>query len=166
MTALLAGTARSGTLTMDTAGKLYGATYQAGTYGQGAVFKLTPTSGGWSYTSLHEFTGGSDRGYPVGNVIFDANGNMYGTASGGRSIRLWSCVGDHALAQLVSYPHFTSNRAFDADANSKRGHIPAPRPPLGGTPPCQVINATPQFFARKVVGYFESSMGSGSRTHM
>ena len=44
-----------------------------------AVFKLAPGSGSWAYTSLHDFTGGSDGGYPSSNVILDANGNLYGT---------------------------------------------------------------------------------------
>ena len=66
---------------MDAAGNLYGTTIGAGTYSCGSVFKLTASGGGWIYTSLHDFTGGIDGGYPIGNVIFDASGNLYGTAS-------------------------------------------------------------------------------------
>jgi uncharacterized repeat protein (TIGR03803 family) len=66
-------------LVMDTAGSLYGTTYAEGTYGQGSVFKLTPTNDGWTYTSLHDFTGGSDGANPVGGPTLDANGNVYGT---------------------------------------------------------------------------------------
>jgi hypothetical protein len=49
------------------------------------VFELTPNPNGlWTYTLLHEFTG-SDGALPLGNVIFDANGNLYSTAAyGGR----------------------------------------------------------------------------------
>jgi uncharacterized repeat protein (TIGR03803 family) len=32
---------------------------------------------------LHDFTGGSDGGCPYSNVIFDSNGNLYGTAACG-----------------------------------------------------------------------------------
>jgi hypothetical protein len=39
--------------------------------------------GGWIYTDLHDFTGGSDGEYPYSNVIFDASGSLYGTAQGG-----------------------------------------------------------------------------------
>ena len=67
------------TLTMDAAGNLYGTMFQRGAYGWGAVFKLAPGNGSWTYTSLHDFTGGSDGGYPSSNVILDANGNFYGT---------------------------------------------------------------------------------------
>ena len=69
-------------LIMDAAGTLYGTTSGDGTYQKGSVFKLTPSPSGWTYTSLHDFTGGTDGCYPYGNVIMDAAGNLYGTASG------------------------------------------------------------------------------------
>ena len=71
------------TLTMDAAGNLYGTTVEDGPNGAGTVFRLTHTQGGWVYTSLYNFTGGSDGSYPFGNVIFDSNGNMYGTTTEG-----------------------------------------------------------------------------------
>ena len=71
-------------LAMDAAGNLYGTAANEGLYGFGSVFKLTPSDGGWTYTSLHDFTG-SDGGTPVSNVIFDANGNLYGTTLSGGS---------------------------------------------------------------------------------
>jgi hypothetical protein len=37
----------------------------------------------WTYNSLYEFTDGADGGYPFSNVVFDSNGNMYGTAQSG-----------------------------------------------------------------------------------
>jgi uncharacterized repeat protein (TIGR03803 family) len=70
-------------LTMDSAGNLYGTTYLDGAYGYGNVFKLTRSNGSWNYTSLHDFTGGSDGGNPISNVVFDAAGNMYGTTAYG-----------------------------------------------------------------------------------
>ena len=74
-------------LVMDSAGNLYGTSRFGGIYGAGAVFELTPTNGGWSYTSLHDFTGASDGGGPIGDLILDAKGNLYGTASeGGRNL--------------------------------------------------------------------------------
>ena len=75
----------SSTLTMDASGALYGNTYAEGAYGYGSIFKLTPSQGSWTYTSLHDFTGGSDGGYPWGQVILDANGNVYGTTTVGGS---------------------------------------------------------------------------------
>jgi uncharacterized repeat protein (TIGR03803 family) len=70
-------------LTMDAAGNLYGTGYKNGAHGYGYVFKLTSSSGGWTFTDLHDFTGGSDGSYPTGNVSLDANGNLYGTTSSG-----------------------------------------------------------------------------------
>jgi|SRR5271166_6786906 len=72
-----------GNLVMDQAGNLYGTTLCDGAYNLGSVFKLTPSSGGWTYSSLHDFTGGSDGAYLYSNLVFDADGNLYGTAAGG-----------------------------------------------------------------------------------
>jgi hypothetical protein len=75
------GNGPSATVTMDAARSLYGTLLTGGAYGRGAVFKLTHGSGGWTYTSLHDFAGGDDWGYPRSNVIFDADGNLYGTTA-------------------------------------------------------------------------------------
>ncbi len=84
---ILSGTTTPGplcTLTMDTAGNLYGTTFGDGAYGFGSVFKLTPQpDGSWTYTALHDFTGGNDGRYPTGSVIFDQLGHLYGTTTGG-----------------------------------------------------------------------------------
>ena len=68
---------------LDGAGDLYGTTYSGGADGLGSVFKLTPSNGSWIYTSLHDFTNGNDGAHPYSNVVLDANGNLYGTASQG-----------------------------------------------------------------------------------
>lgn len=73
-------------LVMDQAGNLYGTTICGGVYddGLGSVFKLTPVSGGWMYTDLYTFTGGSDGKNPIGGLVIDASsGNLYGTAADG-----------------------------------------------------------------------------------
>ena len=72
-------------VTMDSAGNLYGVTEFGGsgcTYGCGTVFKLSPSAGGWTYTTLHEFND-ADGFEPYGGVVVDSNGVVYGTASGG-----------------------------------------------------------------------------------
>ena len=75
------------TLVMDSAGNLYGTTHSGGAYKFGSVFKLTHANGAWTYTSLHDFCAGgipcTDGAYPFSNVIFDRQGNLYGTASYG-----------------------------------------------------------------------------------
>lgn len=72
-------------LSMDAAGNLYGTTYQDGVYLSGSVLKLIPSSGGWTYNSLHDFTGGNDGELPMSNIVFDSHGNLYGTAAYGGS---------------------------------------------------------------------------------
>ncbi|MFZ0705762.1 MAG: choice-of-anchor tandem repeat GloVer-containing protein, partial [Candidatus Korobacteraceae bacterium] len=64
-------------------GNLYGTTDCDGVNNLGSVFKLTKTKNGWQYTSLHDFTGGSDGRNLFSNVTFDTDGNLYGTAVGG-----------------------------------------------------------------------------------
>ena len=77
------GPNRGATLALSDAGNLYGTTNCDGTYGYGSIFKLTQSGSRWIYTSLHDFTGGSDGGYPFSNVVFDTNGDLYGTAAFG-----------------------------------------------------------------------------------
>jgi uncharacterized repeat protein (TIGR03803 family) len=72
-------------LIFDGAGNLYGTTYQGGTYGDGTVFELTPAAGGtWTEQVLHNFNYDSTDGAgPHAGLIFDAAGNLYGTAASG-----------------------------------------------------------------------------------
>ena len=72
-----------GNLLIDSAGNLYGASYANGTYGYGNVFKLTKPNGSWIYTDLYDFNGGNDGANPVGSLILDGNGNLFGTTING-----------------------------------------------------------------------------------
>jgi uncharacterized repeat protein (TIGR03803 family) len=63
----------------DGQGNIYGTTYYGGSYGWGTVFSLEPTSHGWKQKVLYSFLGSSDGFNPVGNLLIDANGNLYGT---------------------------------------------------------------------------------------
>ena len=65
---------------IDKAGNIYGTTYFGGTKDFGVVFKLTP---GGTETVLHSFTGGADGANPLGNLLLDRKGNLYGTANQG-----------------------------------------------------------------------------------
>ena len=59
-----------------------GTTYATGSNFLGSVFKLTPTNGGWVFSSLHDFSG-YDGEFPLGNLLMDSSGNIYGTTNGG-----------------------------------------------------------------------------------
>jgi uncharacterized repeat protein (TIGR03803 family) len=61
-------------------GNLYGTTYHGGSHGFGTVFEITPSG---TLTTRHSFRGElKDGEYPAG-LIQAADGNVYGTASGG-----------------------------------------------------------------------------------
>jgi uncharacterized repeat protein (TIGR03803 family) len=71
-------------LIFDSAGNLYGTTYNGGggscISGCGVVYKLTPGPHGWKETVLHAFTGGPDGANPVSTLALDPSGTLYGTA--------------------------------------------------------------------------------------
>ena len=80
--ALPHGSIPQAALVADAAGNLYGTATDGGIYGSGAVFKLSPSSNGkWTQTLLYSFTGQADGAYPISKLVFDAAGNLYGTAS-------------------------------------------------------------------------------------
>ena len=71
-------------LVSDAAGNFYGTTENGGvgylTYGYGTVYELSPNvGGGWTENVLYRFTGGTDGAYPIGPLIVDSEGNLYGT---------------------------------------------------------------------------------------
>ena len=73
-----------GGLTFDKGGKnLYGTSYWDGAHNSGSVYQLSHQSGTWKERVLYSFKGGSDGSGSIANVVFDKNGNMYGTTSEG-----------------------------------------------------------------------------------
>jgi uncharacterized repeat protein (TIGR03803 family) len=71
--------------TLDAEGNLYGSTSGyvnengVGEYG-GTVYRLSPTAGGWAETLLYVLSAGS---WPSGGLVFDVEGNVYGTTREG-----------------------------------------------------------------------------------
>jgi hypothetical protein len=69
-------------LTFDKQGNLFGTTMQNGPNGNGVVFELKRSKGAWKETVIHAFPeNNGDGGWPVADLIFDDNGNLYGTAN-------------------------------------------------------------------------------------
>lgn len=66
-------------LAIDTAGNLYGTTYEGGAGGGGTVDQLTPSGSGWTESTLYSFSMNGPAGYSMLNgVILDSAGNLYG----------------------------------------------------------------------------------------
>jgi uncharacterized repeat protein (TIGR03803 family) len=79
-----------GAMAIDAAGNLYGTQYQGGKYAVGAVFKLSPNNGSWTYTDLYDFDTVSGA-FPEGWVTLDSHGNLYGTATHGGIVQEQHC---------------------------------------------------------------------------
>ncbi len=78
----------AGDLIWDQQGNIYGTTQQGGSgafncqnLGCGTVYELTPSGNGYTESVLYRFSG-PDGAYPNG-LVFDNNGNLFGTAGGG-----------------------------------------------------------------------------------
>jgi hypothetical protein len=75
-----------GGVILDSAGNVYGtAFYGGGGENGGVVFELTQSGSGWTETVLHGF-GPNDGQGPVGGVIMDGRGNLYGTTEEGPGV--------------------------------------------------------------------------------
>ncbi len=96
-------------LVLDAQGNLYGTCYQGpDDHSAGAVFKVDVTYG--QDTILHSFSfstlmGGS---YPAAGVVLDAQGNLYGTATGGGA-NGWGTVFDLLTSAAATTTTLTSS---------------------------------------------------------
>jgi len=76
-------------VTLDGQGNVFGTTTWGGPgtcggSGCGEVFELVRAQSGWTFQTIHAFQGTtSDGSNPSASVVFDAQGNLYGTAAGG-----------------------------------------------------------------------------------
>ena len=86
----------------DGQGGLYGSTQNGGVVtsecdsGCGMIFHLAPPAPGrtdWSYTVIYRFKGGRDGEFPVGRLVMDKQGALYGLTSnggGGNACAAWA----------------------------------------------------------------------------
>ncbi len=80
------GTFPAGGLIVDSAGNLYGTALDGGSGGFGTIFQMTQSNGAPTLTVLYNFVGGDDGAGPIGSLVSDSAGNLYGaTVSGGGS---------------------------------------------------------------------------------
>jgi hypothetical protein len=81
------GSNPAGGLVSDQSGNLYGTTYDGGNLGCdaplgcGAVFQFVPSGSGWTENRLYAFSG-QDGYNPLGDLILDDSGNVYGRTFG------------------------------------------------------------------------------------
>lgn len=123
------GTQPQGALIHDAESNLYGTTTYGGTSWldngwNGIVFELSPKSGGgWTYTVLHNFTGGSDGANPFAGVTMDASGNLYGVTYFGQTVFKMT---------LGAGGTWTLETLYTFDENSTQGSSPWPTVTLAG----------------------------------
>jgi len=97
----------SAPLTRDGSGALYGTTFYGGSQncvdqygyvvGCGTIFKLTPPLPGftnWKKVTLHRFAGGADGALPLGKLLLDGSGNVYGTTTQGGNGQCSDVIGN------------------------------------------------------------------------
>jgi uncharacterized repeat protein (TIGR03803 family) len=89
-------------LTFDSHGNLFGTTQLGGIYGYGTVFELMPTSSGWIELVLHSFANGPDGGWPMGGVVVDAAGNLYGNTEAGGAYSCYNYISGCGLVYELS----------------------------------------------------------------
>ena len=65
-------------------GNGYGVATLGGSANHGTVYQLTPQAGLWMETTLYEFQGGTDGGLPIGALVADRSGNLYGATYAGQ----------------------------------------------------------------------------------
>ncbi len=77
------GSTPSAGVTLDSVGNLYGTASRGGQgvdSGAGVIFKIDAAG---NQTILYAFAGGPDGAYPLGPLVLDGAGNLYGTANQG-----------------------------------------------------------------------------------
>ena len=103
------GTGANSGVISDSSGNLYGTAYGQATYGYGSVYELMPSGAGWMEQTLYSFQDGSDGATPIGGVVFDHAGNLYGatltggSGGGGTVYRLSPSGGSWTLTTLYSF---------------------------------------------------------------
>jgi len=71
-------------IVIDAAGNLYGTTPAGGAYGFGLIYELKPNPDGtWKKKVLYSFRGAVDGASPMGSLMLDSAGNLFGTTYAG-----------------------------------------------------------------------------------
>ncbi len=74
-------------LALDNSGNFYGSTFIGGRTDLGVIYEISQIPGGGATQAvIYSFTGGTDGANPIGDLVFDQSGNLYGvTQFGGQA---------------------------------------------------------------------------------
>jgi uncharacterized repeat protein (TIGR03803 family) len=115
------GVLPAGALVMDATGNLYGTNTQGGKHNGGTIFELMPNAqGGWTYNDLYDCSSTSDCTLPVGSLVIDNAGNLYGSSLFGHVFELtrasgaWTAIVLHNFGIEIAPP---SSLVLDASGN-------------------------------------------------
>ncbi len=129
-------------------GNLFGHTKSGGAYNYGTVFKLDVST--HSETVLHSFAGGADGNWP-GDIVLDAQGNLYGTTQLGGDPTCNAPKGCGTAFKLDATGVMTVLHSFTGtagDGETPGGLIQDAQGNLyggtaaGGDPACTVVSGT------------------------
>lgn len=95
-------------VTLDANGDIFGVAFAGGAHRDGTVFEISTTG---AYSVLHAFAGKTDGSKPAGQLVFDNNGNLWGTTSAG------GANNDGTIFEISSAGTFSTVLAFSGAAN-------------------------------------------------
>lgn len=152
-------------------GIVYGTTMAGGASGDGTVYSLRPPAhasanalAGWIETVIYSFAGGEDGMYPMyGSLVFDPQGNLYGTTSEGGV----PCSGSNTCGTMfelsLSGGSWTKSSSFNFTgnndgANPVSGLVLDSSGNLYGTTPFDSFNAVAYKLSPSQQGWIETPL--------
>jgi len=94
-------------------GQYYGTASGGGTNGNGTIFRTGPTG---TFTNLYKFTGLTDGAVPLGGLVQDTNGYLYGTCSAGGT------ADNGNVFQVILALYVSATNTNDPLANGSTAH--------------------------------------------
>jgi uncharacterized repeat protein (TIGR03803 family) len=126
-------------LALDSSGNLYGTTSNYGEFGSGTAF-IVPAPGYSSVTTLFAFNHGAGVNHPVGNLVKDASGNLYGMSQSG------GVYNNGTIFELsgTDYSAYTTLVSFNANSSN---------PQVGGPDGGLVMDSSGNLYGMTQFGY-------------
>lgn len=111
------GLSPAGELVQDGDGNLYGVAMGGGMFGDGVVYKTTPSG---QRTVLHTFSGNPDGAEPQGGLVFGSDGNLYGVTHKGGLPAPGNPAGGGTIYRLTTEGDLTILHRFDSALDGRR----------------------------------------------